>query len=397
MIMAKGAARRRYVLAAKVEDTAKRGKIAKWAIQSESKVKIDAALAMARCETPISDDGRDWDNRPMLLVVGNGVVDLTTGIRRDGVPDDRMVLYTPVQFDPEARPHRFEQFISEIFQGDLDLIDFVQRALGYSLTGQTIEQVLFILYGTGANGKSVFLSIIRAALGEYGYNMPFSTVELKARATIPNDVAALVDKRFVTASETNESARFNEARIKALTGCDPITARFMHSEFFTFRPVAKFWLSVNHKPQVSDDSYGFWRRVRLIPFTQQFKDDQADPNLEVKLREELPGILAWLVRGCLEWQRRGLKPPAVVLNATETYREESDPLGQFIAERCHLDGASTAPARELYRGYRSWAEEQGFRDREILTSQAFGRRVGDRFKKKHTRCGAVYEGLGLYV
>src|SRR5262249_35646441 len=155
------------------------------------------------------------------------------------------------------------------------------------------------------------------------------TVELQNRASIPNDLAALTDRRLVTASETNDGARFNEARIKALTGCDPITARFLHGEFFTFRPVAKFWLSVNHKPRVADDSYGFWRRVRLIPFTRQFRDD-ADTQLETKLREELPGILGYLVRGCLEWQRQGLKPPTRVQAATETYREESDSLGQFI-------------------------------------------------------------------
>jgi P4 family phage/plasmid primase-like protien len=147
--------------------------------------------------------------------------------------------------------------------------------------------------------------------------MPFSTLELKDRAGIPNDVASIANKRLVTSAETNDGTRFNEARIKALTGCDPITARFLHHEFFTFQPVAKFWLSVNHKPRVADDSYGFWRRVRLIPFLRQFRDD-ADPNLERKLREELPGILAFFVRGCLHWQRWGLKPRIQLLRLLTT-------------------------------------------------------------------------------
>src|SRR5207249_4412834 len=219
----------------------RRKKIAKWAIDSENKARIEAALAMARCEPPIADSGVDWDNRPMLLAVGNGIVDLETGALRHGRPEDRLILHTPVPFDPDAKCPQFERFFVEILNRDAELVDFVQRAIGYTITGLTTEQVLFLLHGTGANGKTVFLSMLRAVLGEYAHNMPFSTIELKDRASIPNDVAALADKRLVTASETNDGTRFNEARIKALTGSDPITARFLHHEFFTFRPVAKFW------------------------------------------------------------------------------------------------------------------------------------------------------------
>jgi putative DNA primase/helicase len=162
-----------------------------------------------------------------------------------------------------------------------------------------------LCHGEGANGKSTFLSAIAYVLGSYACNLPFSAFELVARSTIPNDVATLPGRRFVTAIETDESARLNEARIKALTGCDLITARSLYNRFFTFKPVAKFWLAFNHRPVVADSSHGFWRRVHLIPFVRQF-NPQAEPNLEGTLRAEAPGILAWAVQGCLDWQKLGL-------------------------------------------------------------------------------------------
>jgi len=397
--IAKNAARHRYLLAADIKDTAQRSKMAQWAIQSESKSRIDAALSLARSESLIADAGEDWDNRPLLLACENGLVDLEKGVLRDGRPEDRLILHTPIAYDPDARCPQFEKFFVEILSRDADLVDFVHRAIGYSLTGLTIEQVLFILWGSGANGKTVLLSILRAVLGQYAYNMPFSTVELKDRLSIPNDVAALADRRLVTAAETNDGARFNEARIKALTGCDPITARFLHHEFFTFRPVAKFWLGVNHRPVVRDDSFGFWRRVRLIPFLQQFRDDtdpKADPKLESKLREELPGILRYFVHGCLEWQMRGLRPPKCVLAATEEYRQESDPLAPFIEECCTVGEGLSATAQELYNGYKKWAEVQGMRDREIMSIHAFGRRLGDAFVGGRTKQGKFYSGLKFH-
>ena len=176
------------------------------------------------------------------------------------------------------RAPRFDRFLKEVFGDDTDLIGYIQRAVGYSLTGATAEQCFFCCYGDGANGKSTFLNAIRNVVGGYGCNLPFSAFELEARASIPNDVATLPGRRFVTAIETAESSQLNAARIKALTGSDPITARLLHREFFTFEPVSKFWLAFNHRPVVTDDSHGFWRRVHLIPFLRRF-----DPNGEPKL------------------------------------------------------------------------------------------------------------------
>src|SRR5262249_4534420 len=214
---------------------------------------------------------------------------------RRGNPSDRITIHTHIQFDSSARCPRWNQFLVEVFEDNQELIDFVQRAVGYSLTGDTSEQCLFLNFGGGSNGKSTFLEVLRRVAGGYGHNMPFSTLEIKARTSIPNDVAALAGRRLVTASETNESVRLNEERVKALTGCDAITARFLNKEFFTFHPVAKFWLAFNHKPRVADDSHGFWRRIRLIPFLHEFKDTARDKHLLEKLLAEAPGILVWAV------------------------------------------------------------------------------------------------------
>ena len=183
-----------------------------------------------------------------------------------------------------------------------------------------------------------------------------------------------------------------------MTGGDPITARFLYSEFFTFQPKAKLWLAVNHKPRVSDDSYGFWRRVRLIPFTRTFGPDIADQRLAEKLRAELPGILTWAVLGCLDWQRDGLKPPEIVTTATEQYRQESDPLARFLEERCILQANKQASAGDLYRAYKDWAGDNGERE---INSNAFGRRLGERgLSKKLERDASgkqkvVYSGIGI--
>jgi len=265
-----------------------------------------------------------------------------------------------------------------------------------NLTGDTREQTIVISHGKGANGKTRMLSILRHTLGDYAYDAPFSTFELNQRASIPNDLAALVNKRLVTSSETNEGTRLNEARIKALSGQDSITARFLHCEFFTFEPVAKFLLAVNHRPRVQDDSYGFWRRVRLIPFNREFKGEADDKQLGEKLAVESSGILNWLIEGCLTWQKQGLEPtPNCVLQATEEYRSESDPLSQFVLDELVIQPQAQVKASLLYKSYITWAEDQGLQKREIITNTAFGRRIGQKFKKIQNRDANFYQGVGL--
>ena len=375
-----------------IADLDRRDRTIKHLLALERRGALDSMLILARAQSPIADAGEQWDSDPWLLGVENGMVDLRTGELRDGKPEDKVTMSTAVPYDPDARCPRWEQTISDVFDGDLELVEFVQRALGYSVTGITAEQVLFICYGIGANGKGTILNTILRVLNDYSYNMPFSTIELHQRSSIPNDLAALISRRLIIASETNDATRLNEARVKALTGCDPITARFLHGEFFTFDPVAKFWLAVNHKPTVRDDSYGFWRRIRLIPFTRIFP---VDMTLAGTLAGEAPGILRWLVEGCLAWQRDGLCAPAKVAEATEAYRTDSDPLNDFLREACDLDPEAECRAADLYRAYGAWADQQGLgeHDKDRLRATGFGCRVAERFRRVHSRTGWVYLGL----
>ncbi len=387
--LAKEAARQRYLDGAAIDDLDEREKEAKWAIASESRMRLDAVLSLAQAERPIADAGDQWDADPWLMGVANGVVDLRTGELRGGRQDDSITMRTAIPYEAGAGCPRWLQFLEEIFAHDAELIDWIRRALGYSISGSTKEQVHFLCHGFGWNGKTTMLRVMREVAGDYGHNTPFSTLEARARQSVPNDMAALVGRRLVTASELNETTQLNEARLKLLGGEDPVSARFLYGEWFTFRPSAKFWLAVNHKPRITDDSKGFWRKIRLIPFTEDF-EGRADPNLEGALRSEYPGILAWLIRGCLDWQQCGLEPPEVVRAATESYRAESDPLAAFIHAGCITGSNCSVGASDLYEAYLHWGD-----DREKLTATKFGTRMGERYEKRPTRTGIMYFGIGL--
>ena len=394
--LAKKAARVRYRTALDIEDLDLRGKTASSAVRSESRQRLDACLALARSEHPIADSGMTWDPDPYLLGVANGVVDLRTGMIRSGHPDDRLTMQVPVQYHVKAECPRWQQFLHQVFQRDGELIGFVQRALGYSLTGSVREQVLFLCHGTGSNGKSVFLDMLRNVLGDYAMNIPFTVLELQQRPSLTNDLASMAGRRLVTSSETNESTRLNEAHIKALTGGDPITARFLYSESFTYEPVAKFWLAVNHLPRVRDDSYGFWRRVRVLPFNEQFTGDDADKGLPFKLLEELPGILNWGVQGALNWRLVGLAPPSAVMTATQAYRKDNDELDGFVADCCVVADGVRAEPGHLFSEYQRWSKEQGILERHRLGSRSFGTRIRERFGDSVSSNGKRYFlGIGL--
>ena len=318
-------------------------------------------MELVKSEKLIADDGGNWDRNSWLMAVANGEVDLRTGSLRPGTPEDRITLHAEIAFDPDAQCPRWMRFLEEVFDGDAELISYLWRAIGYSLTGDTSEQCFFCFCGNGANGKSTLLNTTRYVIGTYASNLPFSAFELTARSAISNDVATLPGKRFVTAIETDESARLNEARIKALTGGDILTARPLYRDYFSFKPVAKFWLAFNHRPIVADDSHGFWRRVHLIPFDKQF-DPRVDTKLEDTLRSEAPGILAWAVRGCLLWQAQGLNPPFTVMAATQVFRTENDPLQDFLDDRCEFDPSAEVSVATLRETYVRWARENGERN-----------------------------------
>jgi len=366
-----------------------------WALNSESLARLEAMVKLAQGEAPLADSGEDWDSDSMLLGVANGVIDLHTGSLRDGRPEDKITLHSDIIYDSNALCPRFTAFINEVFDGDGDLIEFIQRAIGYCLTGDTREQCLFACHGGGSNGKSTLLEVIRFMLGGYAYNLPFSAFELDKRSSIPNDLAPLPGKRFVTAIETNESAQLNEGRIKLLTGCDPISARFMRREFFTFVPVGKYWLSFNNAPMVMDYSHGFWRRVRIIPFRKQFDGNAVDDKLLEKLKAEAPGILNLAVQGCLKCQESGLGIPPAIREATQAYREESDPLADFIEEYCVTGSEESVEVGILREKYIGWTSDNF--ERSIPRKDFTKRLEAKGFKKKkHGKNGTwTWFGIGL--
>jgi putative DNA primase/helicase len=393
MLLAKESARWRAQQASTIDDPEEGAKQYKWAVGSETRSRLEATLKLGKSEPPIADSGRDWDSDLMLLGVANGVVDLRAGKLRSGKRSDLITMHIDLACDSKLSCPKWRKFLKEIFGGDEQLVEFVQRAVGYCLTGDAREQVLFMCYGTGANGKSTFLDVLRSVFGPYAYNLPFSAFELKARSSIPNEIAALKGKRFVTAIETNESVELNEGRIKALTGSDPITARFLYGEFFTFEPTGKFWLAFNHKPKVSDDSPGFWRRVRLIPFMQQFSEDRRDPELVGKLKAEAAGILNWAIEGALKWQSQGLKAPEVVVRASERYRCETDTVGEFLEDRCNVSPTGQAAAAAIRDEYIRWAQANS---ESPLDRKAFSQKLEARgFKKVRKGHDRTWTWLGI--
>jgi putative DNA primase/helicase len=370
---AKAAARHRLRAAASIKDEKDREYEYRWAIESEATHRIRACLEQAMAHEKLSDTGEGWDSDPYLLGVKNGVIDLRTGRLRPGMPEDRITMTCPVVYDSSATCPRWEQFLRQIFGDDPELISYIQCAVGYSLTADVSEQCIFLAFGEGANGKSTFLKTISRVLGDYSRNLPFSAFEIGGRSSIPNDIAALVGKRIVTSVETNEATRLNEGRIKALTGGDAITARYLYAEFFTFQPVAKFWLAFNDKPRVVDNSHGFWRRIRLIPFVHTFNGKQADKHLDQKLIAEAPGILNWAIKGALEWRKTGLVTPAVVEMSTVEYREESNSVAMFIDDCCCIEAGCWVSSGDLFAAYCIWAKRQD--EEYLLDRRAFSIRI----------------------
>ena len=393
--LAKNAARYRAEAALNISDNDESTCEFKWARQSESRYSIDAALELAKSEAPISDAGNGWDADPWLLGVANGIVDLRTGELRAATEQDRITKFSPGTFNSAATCPRFQQFLNEVFGPDPELVRYIHKAVGYSLSGHVNEQCVFCCHGSGANGKTTLFEVLRfiLGLGEYAVNLPFSALELKNRNS--NDLVALYGTRFATAAETNDGVRLNEARIKMLTGGDTITARRLYHESFTFQPTHKLWLAFNHKPIIADDSEGMWRRVRLIPFARQFKSEEQDKNLPDALRAEAPGILPWAVRGCLLWQKEGLWMPPAVEQATASYREASDHLGQFIGECCVVEPVATVPSGALWQRYEEWVREN---EEVPMTRGAFAERLEKRgFQRErsgHERT-RVWIGIGL--
>jgi putative DNA primase/helicase len=367
----------------------------RWSKRAEDARKLEAAVTLAATMPDLVTPVHDLDQHDHLLGVGNGVVDLRSGQLRAGDPRDLLTQASTISFYPDATAPRWEQFLNEVFEGDQEVVSYIQRAVGYSLTGSTREQCYFQCYGTGANGKSTLLQILLELGGEYAKETPFSTFEMNRQSGQGYDLADLRGKRIVLSSETADGARLNEARVKAVTGGDTISARHLYKEYFTFSPKFHLWFASNHKPTIKGTDLGIWRRVRLIPFAASFTGDKADRELLSKLRAELPGILAWAVQGAVEWWARGLQEPDIVKAATEEYRADSDMLGKFLTESTMLGEDKTAESALLYRCYTEWCTENGLHE---LNRIKFGQELKERgfepvmLGKSRKRS---YKGLGL--
>jgi len=272
--------------------------------------------------------------------------------------------------------------------GNTNLIQFLRRAVGYSLTGSTNEQCFFLNYGTGANGKSVFLETMRGVLNDYSATAEFSTFLATQSDSIRNDIATLAGARFVSSSESGADKRLSESIIKALTGGDTIAARFLFKEYFEFKPQFKVWMATNHKPVIKDTDHAIWRRVRLIPFGVTIPEKDRNPNLTAELQKEYSGILNWAIAGCIEWQQKGLGAPLEVTEATNTYRLEQDVFNNFISLNCIVTEAAAYSAGKLHKLY---CEVTG----EKVSAREFNGMMQEHgFKQQHSRTGNVWSGIG---
>ena len=370
--------------------------ITNFALKSTNKSPVDCGIALTQSIEGTSISITDLDSDPWMIGCVNGVIDLRKG---EAVRPERAQHITKsigAKYDPKATCPTWLRFLDVVTNHDAELIDFLQTTVGYTLTGSTSEQCLFFNYGTGQNGKGVFSETVKALLGDYGQTAPESLFTKDKQGGATNDIARLAGCRMAVASELDEGAAFAESRIKALTGGDTITARFLHQEFFDFAPTHKFWISGNHKPTVKGTDFGIWRRIRLIPFTVRIPEDQKDPNLTAKLADELPGILNWAIEGCQRWRREGLRVPECVRRATESYRLEEDVIGQFLTDCTGEQACARTLTTSVYEAYGRWADREGIQERYRLTARRLIKRIEEHGFTKIKSCGVnLWENLIL--
>jgi len=392
--LAKHIPRMLYAEAASIQDDDIRKERIRFALRSESATRIRAMLDLARSERAIATTPDVWDQDAWLLNVQNGTIDLRTGALQAHNPGDNITKLAPADYHPDAKCPQFQAFLQDVMNGDDEMIAFLQRAIGYSLSGDTSERVLFICHGTGNNGKTTLLEAIRDTLGDYALRTPTSTLLTTRNDTVPNDVARLKGARFVSACESEEGRRLAESVVKDITGQDTISARFMRAEWFDFKPECKLWLATNDKPRIRGTDNAIWNRIRLVPFNVTIPDDEINPHLGDELQTERAGILAWAVRGCLEWQEHRLDAPSAVTDATKEYRAEMDVLADFLDDYCIEAPDAFATSKALHTAFLSWCEKNGERG---MSKTMMGKRLATRgYQQDRDTTGARgWRGVGL--
>jgi len=365
---------------------------------SRNNKRIAAMLELATSEPNMSIASiQELDSDCMLLGVANGVIDLTTGSMVS--PDPKLMISKQVncRFIHSETCPQWLDFMQQTFQDDQEMIAYIQKALGYSLTGDVGEEVLHFCFGTGSNGKSVMANVIQDLMGDY---VSTANIDLMAvrDSSASNDIARLAGARVVLANETKENQKLDDQKLKALVSTEMITARVLYGEFFEFRPQFKIWLRGNHKPIVTDSSEGAWRRIRLVPFDNQIPLDRKDYGLQEKLLSEKEGILNWMIEGCLIWQKERLTNiPQRIQEASDGYREESDVLGEFIEDCCSVDKKYSIDQKVLYSTWKTWCFGNGLQPftQKSLTRQLTSRSFKTERRKENGVGVRYYLGLRL--
>lgn len=348
-----------YAQAAGIIDNGDRENAEKHARRSESALAMKAMLTCAETEATVS--AAELDRDLWLLNCRNGTVDLRTGELRPHNRADLITKLCPVNFDPNATCPQFEKFLTRILPG---LTDYIQRVLGYALTGDVSEKACFCLFGEGNNGKTTLLELFRYMLGDYSAQVMIDTLMVRRSGESNTSLADLADlrgARFVTTSETEEGQKLAEGKLKYLTGMNEIKAVRKYEHWFTFAPTHKLFLDANHRPLVRGSETAIWNRLKLIPFTVSIPDNEIDKDLLRKLKAEAPGVLAWAVKGCLAWQQDGLSEPQQIRDSVETWKSEDDPYQEFFEDECEFDPAHSVPVSKLWSKFESWASGNGIR------------------------------------
>lgn len=331
-----------------------------------------------------------FDRHKMLLNTPSGVIDLNTFEIREVTPKDYFTKSVNACYTKNANCPTWIKFLYEIFDNDEDLIKYIQKAVGYSLTGSTEEQCAFFLYGNGRNGKSTFIDIIRELFGDYAQNIQPETIMVRNNNAINSDIARLKGARFVTSVEPNEGLKLNEGLLKQLTGGDIVTARKLYAEEFEFKPEFKLWMATNHKPIIRGTDLGIWRRVHMIPFKIIVAEEDVDKKLKDKLLKELDGIFLWALKGLAMYNKEGLIMPSAVKQAVDEYKKEMDVVSRFLNECTEKAFAKSVKASDLYRIYTQWCSQNG---EYQMSNTKFGKEISQKCERVKRRDGWYYTGM----